>query len=209
MFRTSCSEHVPNMFRTSRIAISTQKSPYGIPLRPQIWEIRHYHKLFTLLVFEKSNSQNRHIYHFHAPTIPDTDNPWESGSVFRTCSEHLVRNNVRSQLSTIAFDQLHHHASVCLSVLLSRFVSFICARPYTARLYPYKQAKDIPLVGSEMFGTCSEHAPKLSWIIGVWIFGRMEIVDMTILRIRFFETRSVNNFWKCRISHIWGLWGIP
>ena len=36
MFRTSCSEHVPNMFRTSRIAISTPKSPYGMSLRPQI-----------------------------------------------------------------------------------------------------------------------------------------------------------------------------
>ena len=99
MFRTSCSEHVPNMFRTSRIAISTQKNPYGMPLRPQIWEIRHFQKLFTLLVFEKSNSQNRHIYHFHASKNPDTNNPWESGSMFRTCSEHLVRNNVLCQLS--------------------------------------------------------------------------------------------------------------
>ena len=88
MFRTSCSEHVRNMFRTSRIAISTQRTPYGMPLRPQIWEIRHFLKLFTLLVFEKLNSQNRHVCHFHASKNPDTDNRWEAGrhvpNMFRT-----------------------------------------------------------------------------------------------------------------------------
>ena len=98
MFRT-CSEHrVPNMFRTSRIAISSQNCLYRMPPRPQIWEILHFQELFTLLVFEKSNSQNRHICNFHASKNPDTDNPWSSGSMFRTCSEHLVRNSVLGQL---------------------------------------------------------------------------------------------------------------
>ena len=47
-----------------------------------------------------------------------------------------------------------------------------------------------------MFGTCSEHAPGLSWIIGIWIFGRMEMVDMAILRIRFFENEKCEQFSK-------------
>ena len=42
--------------------------------KAQISEIRQFKKLFTLLVFEKANSQNRHIYHFHASKNPDTNN---------------------------------------------------------------------------------------------------------------------------------------
>ena len=42
--------------------------------RIQISEIRQFQKKFTLLDFEKSNSQIRHIYHFHASKNPDTNN---------------------------------------------------------------------------------------------------------------------------------------
>ena len=93
VFRT-CSEHIPNV----QDCYFQPESPYGMPLRSQIWEIPHFQELFTLLVFEKSNSQNRHIYNFHAPTNPDTNIPWESGSMFRTCSEHLRSEHVLGQL---------------------------------------------------------------------------------------------------------------
>ena len=76
MFRTCSAHRVPHMFRTSRIAICTWKKPRGMPLagkRAQISEIRQFKKLFTLLVSEKSNSQNRHIYNFHASKNPDTN----------------------------------------------------------------------------------------------------------------------------------------
>ena len=46
VFRT-CSEHVPNI----QECYFHQHSPYGMPSRPQIREIRHFRKLFTLLVF--------------------------------------------------------------------------------------------------------------------------------------------------------------
>ena len=42
--------------------------------RIQISEIGQFRELFTLLDFGKSNSQNRHIYNFHAFKIPDTNN---------------------------------------------------------------------------------------------------------------------------------------
>ena len=42
--------------------------------RIQISEIRQFQELFTLLDFEKSNSQTRNIYHSHASTNPDTNN---------------------------------------------------------------------------------------------------------------------------------------
>ena len=42
--------------------------------RIQISENRQLQELFTLLDFEKLNSQNRHIYHFHASQNPDTNN---------------------------------------------------------------------------------------------------------------------------------------
>ena len=41
--------------------------------RAQISEFRQFKKMFTLLVSEKSNSQNRHIYNFHASKNPDTN----------------------------------------------------------------------------------------------------------------------------------------
>ena len=62
--------------------------------RIQTSEICQFQKTFTLLDFEKSNSQNRHIYHFHASQNPDTKIRGkyniQSGKrvphMFRTCS---------------------------------------------------------------------------------------------------------------------------
>ena len=42
----------------------------------------------------------------------------------------------------------------------------------------------------------SEQAPRLSWIIGIYIFGCMAMVDMAILRIRFFENEKCKQFSK-------------
>ena len=80
MFRTCSAHRVPHMFRTCSerpgLLFALGKSPCGMPLagkRAQISEIRQFKKLFTLLVSEKSNSQNRHIYNFHVSKNPDTN----------------------------------------------------------------------------------------------------------------------------------------
>ena len=93
VFRT-CSAHVPNMFRTSRISIFTQKKLLRDALagkRAQISEIRQFNKLFTLLVFEKSNSQNRHIYHFHVSKNPYTNFRGISSLEFGEGVPHMFR----------------------------------------------------------------------------------------------------------------------
>ena len=76
-----CSAHVPHIvFRTCSerpgLLFSFRKKPIWDALagkKSQISENWQFKKLFTLLVFEKSNSQNRHIYHFHASKNPDTN----------------------------------------------------------------------------------------------------------------------------------------
>ena len=94
-----CSAHVPHIrFRTCSEHPGLLFSlTCGMPMadkRIQISEIPQFqNKMFTLLDFDNSYSQNRHIYHFHASRNPDTHNRGisniKSGNVFCTCSAHF------------------------------------------------------------------------------------------------------------------------
>ena len=77
-----CSAHVPHIvFRTCSerpglLFSFRKKNVMGCPSRQNnsnIMKKCQFKKLFTLLVSEKSNSQNRHIYNFHASKNPDTN----------------------------------------------------------------------------------------------------------------------------------------
>ena len=60
-----------------------------------------------------------------------------------------------------------------------------------------------------MCGKCAEHAPRFSWIIDIWIFGRMEMVDMAVLRIWFFKNDKCEHFLKMSNFSYLRSWGHP
>ena len=95
MFRTSCSKHVRNMFRTSRIPTSIPKSLYGMPedLKCEKFDIYKNCLHFSLLKIQILKIVISMLPKIQIPIIHD-----DLGSMFRTCSEHLVRNSVLCQL---------------------------------------------------------------------------------------------------------------
>ena len=52
----------------------------------------------------------------------------------------------------------------------------------------------------ELCGTCAEHVSQIytryASIISIWFFGRMGMVDMAILRIRFFEIEKCKHVFE-------------
>ena len=71
MFRTLCSEHVPNI----QDCHFHPKKTLWDALKTSNMRNAKSSKLFTLLVVEKSNSQSLLIYNVHAFKNPGTYNP--------------------------------------------------------------------------------------------------------------------------------------